>query len=190
MADLERRYNTLNQIVQKTAIRYVCPKCLQGFSRPTFLYQHFREDESHNALSMRRKDFTKFLSCYQESLGCKIPATELPQDAECFNIQYVIDHYKRDQNFANLLPTPGPSNLYADTRTYISSPTIQPHEYLLPPHREYSAIVHSDVQPRGPNHEHNQNAGVVDSIRTDMEPSSLAWNDEPFDAYIGLADNN
>ncbi|KAE8310957.1 hypothetical protein BDV41DRAFT_543132 [Aspergillus transmontanensis] len=168
MADLERRYNTLNEIVQKTTIRYVCPKCLRGFSRPTLLYQHFREDESHNALSMRREDFKRFLSSYQESLGCKIPAKELPPDAECFRIQYVIDHYKRDQNLANSLSTPGPNNLYADARTYISCPTIQP----LLPHREYSAIVHSDVQPRGPNHEHSQNEGVVDNIRTDMEPSS------------------
>lgn len=113
MADLERRYNTLNEIVQKTTIRYVCPKCLRGFSRPTLLYQHFREDESHNALSMRRENFKRFLSSYQESLGCKIPAKELPPDAECFRIQYVIDHYKRDQNLTNSLPTPGPNNLYA-----------------------------------------------------------------------------
>lgn len=62
--------------------------------------------------------------------------------------------------------------LLQDARTYISCPTIQPHEYLLLPHREYSAIVHSDVQPRGPNHEHSQNEGVVDNIRTDMKPSS------------------
>ncbi|KAK6810575.1 hypothetical protein RU639_013669 [Aspergillus parasiticus] len=117
---------------------------------------------------MRREDFKRFLSSYQESLGCKIPAKELPPDAECFRIQYVIDHYKRDQNLANSLSTPGPNNLYADARTYISCPTIQP----LLPHREYSAIVHSDVQPRGPNHEHSQNEGVVDNIRTDMEPSS------------------
>jgi hypothetical protein len=94
----ERKYNTLEQIVQKTAVRVVCPQCLRGFSRADLLYSHFRAetDDIHQGLAARKSDFDTFLSCYQKSLKCLMLAENLPQGQACFDISFVVENYGKD----------------------------------------------------------------------------------------------
>ena len=98
MSDLRRRLDILERVIKQTKISLLCPKCLKGFSHSDSLYYHFRneENETHNRLAMRNKDFNLFYPCYQECLGASIPSEKLPLAYKCFDFQYVLEHHSED----------------------------------------------------------------------------------------------
>ncbi|KAL3475574.1 hypothetical protein BJX99DRAFT_259349 [Aspergillus californicus] len=126
MSHLERKVAALQRIIHQTSIRYLCPICLKGFSRPDTLYDHFRkeQDDIHKGLCMRKSDFKRFLSSYQAALGASIPAAELPFNHKCFDLQYVLERRCQD-----------------------SAPSISLHSHGRP--GLYAALAHCDREPRG-----------------------------------------
>ncbi|PYH75401.1 hypothetical protein BO82DRAFT_32797 [Aspergillus uvarum CBS 121591] len=98
MSSLQRQFNTQKEVLRQSTIKYLCPECLRGFSRPDTLYRHFQDvkDEAHRGLSLRKDDYNQFYSCYQKCLGASIPSKCLPKPPHCFELQYVIEHYGKD----------------------------------------------------------------------------------------------
>ena len=98
MPSLQRKYNTLENIIKKTPARYICPKCLEAFPRSDVLRNHFRnqDDDIHKGLDMVNINFKKFLSCYQASLGSDINARDMPTSPKCFELFFIVEHYEND----------------------------------------------------------------------------------------------
>ncbi|KAE8167951.1 hypothetical protein BDV40DRAFT_284438 [Aspergillus tamarii] len=107
MASLQRQHDTLRKIVEQTSTKFICPQCLRGFPRPDVLYCHFRrqEDDIHQGLDMRNTDHKTFLLCYHKALKASIPAEQLPQGSQCFELAYIVEHYGEDvETHQHLIP--------------------------------------------------------------------------------------
>lgn len=87
----------MKQIIQKSAIRVLCPECFLGYSRPALLYKHFRDkgDTIHEGLDAKKSDFEKFLSTYKEVMGARMLPDNL-RTQNCFEIMFVVENYKKD----------------------------------------------------------------------------------------------
>lgn len=86
----------MKQIIQKSAIRVLCPECLQGYPRPALLYKHFRDkgDTIHEGLAAKKSDFGKFLYTYREVMGNRMLPDNL-RSQNCFEIMFVIENYRK-----------------------------------------------------------------------------------------------
>lgn len=91
----QRQLNTLVKVLEESKFRFLCPKCLRGFSTSTLLYRHFRQkmDLIHQGLDSSRHDFDLFIYCYQACMGPSITATNIPSVPRCFEISYIIQHH-------------------------------------------------------------------------------------------------
>ncbi|RAL04891.1 uncharacterized protein BO80DRAFT_441136 [Aspergillus ibericus CBS 121593] len=103
--NIETPHRTLLRVIENSKIRFSCPQCLKGFPRSDVLYEHFRRtgDNVHDGLAMRRTDFDRFLSCYQEALRASIPSAQLPSSAKCFEYRFIVEHYgEGDENHQSI----------------------------------------------------------------------------------------
>ncbi|KAA8652762.1 uncharacterized protein ATNIH1004_001667 [Aspergillus tanneri] len=145
MSGFQRQCDTLKRIIQNSSIRLICPQCLRGFPRSDALYRHFREqeDDIHKGLDMRDTDHKTFLSCYQTAIGASIPAVELPIGVKCFEVLFVVEHYREDVEKHQRIP-PGTTSQSGSTYSPMNTLTelVLPHgpESLLG--TEFSTSAH------------------------------------------------
>ncbi|KAK9575976.1 hypothetical protein V6Z93_010531 [Aspergillus fumigatus] len=118
-ATLERRVDTLKEIIQASTIGFVCPICLRGFPRPALLYDHFRKrgDDAHALLgersaeeqwetrmhaglakrtSRKQRDIEEFLTCYRQSVRTSMAVEDIPLNSCCFDVNFVVEHYREN----------------------------------------------------------------------------------------------
>ncbi|KAI9040141.1 uncharacterized protein KD926_008585 [Aspergillus affinis] len=114
---------------------------------------------------MRRTDFKRFLSSYQAALGASIPASELPFDNKCFDLQYVLEH--RDQNSEKPDDTIVPGT---DTAASHVSSSLHDHVSALCRPVLYAALAHCDREPRGHKYER-----TPEKVLPSMEPAPFKW---------------
>lgn len=101
MASSERRIEILTRIITANSLTYLCPQCFCGFSESRLLYRHFREPgqapgirETHEALDIvRTSNHLNFLLTYRNSVRTSITARDIPRAPECFETDFVVDHY-------------------------------------------------------------------------------------------------
>ncbi|PYH52148.1 uncharacterized protein BO96DRAFT_402260 [Aspergillus niger CBS 101883] len=147
MSRLERSFNTQSRVLQKSKIKYLCPKCFQGFSRSDVLYQHFRQkaDAIHKGLDSNKSNFALFLSSYRGCMGSLIPAAKLPKAPDCFDVFFVIEHYGEETESPNISD-------YA--QSYTSTPSMHSHSC------NFSVPLYHDRQPRGYDHDSHRDTAL------------------------------
>ncbi|THC88887.1 hypothetical protein EYZ11_011665 [Aspergillus tanneri] len=101
------------------------------------------EDDIHKGLDMRDTDHKTFLSCYQTAIGASIPAVELPIGVKCFEVLFVVEHYREDVEKHQRIP-PGTTSQSGSTYSPMNTLTelVLPHgpESLLG--TEFSTSAH------------------------------------------------
>ena len=111
MSSLQRQNDTLKRIIEKSSIKLICPRCLQGFPRSDSMYKHFQKQQDiiHNGLGMRSRDNDKFVECYQIALKSSIPSEKLPRDSKCFEVLFIVEHYGEGEYIPPVLNYSGPA---------------------------------------------------------------------------------
>lgn len=93
MSDTER-YELLQQIVGKSKIRVVCPKCFHPSSGSKKLKQHFRslKDDIHQGLALNKEDPPTFREKYREAIGKDVHDNFLRDNQKnLFDIFFIFD---------------------------------------------------------------------------------------------------
>lgn len=96
----EKAYATLLQIVQRSAMIYLCPECFLTFDSMS-THAHCRENDDHTHVAFRSTDPHMFLPPYQRAMGREIKEPPLGLDRrgprtfhECFKLPYILENMR------------------------------------------------------------------------------------------------